>query len=372
MSVNPPAELPEGFLLRAAGIPAWGTYRRASVITRLALGVSTLALAILLIVLISLSVGPISIPVRSVASSLIGILGIDVGDVSRTHELVIQQIRLPRIIVGAAVGMGLGVAGATMQGLFRNPLADPGIIGVSAGGALGAVIAIATGAAGVFFMALPLAAFAGAMIATLVVYGISTTSGHFSMATLLLAGIAVNAFLGAIVSAIVILMPDSGAMREILFWLAGGLDSRAWEHVAMSLPLILLGALIATIMARDLNLLMLGDDEARSLGVNVAPVRLFLLVIAAMVTGVAVAVSGTIVFVGLVTPHVLRLLLGPDNRVLIPMSALGGAIFVIIADMAARTIIQPAELRVGILTAFVGAPFFILLLIQNRGRGYSL
>ena len=359
-------------MLRAAGIPTWGTYRNAGVIARLAAGSFALALAILVIVLISLSVGPVSIPARDVAIILIGLLGLDIADVSRTHELVIQQIRLPRIIVGAAVGMGLGVAGATMQGLFRNPLADPGIIGVSAGGALGAVIAIATGTAGLFFMALPLAAFSGAMIATLFVYGISTVSGHFSMATLLLAGIAVNAFLGAIVSAIVILLPDNGALREILFWLAGGLDSRAWEHVVMSLPPILAGIGIAMIMARDLNLLMLGDDEARSLGVNVAPVRLLLLAVSAMVTGVAVAVSGTIVFVGLVTPHVLRLLLGPDNRVLIPMSALGGAVFVILADTVARTVIQPAELRVGILTAFVGAPFFILLLIQNRGRGYSL
>ncbi len=359
-------------MLRVAGIPAWGAYRRSGVSTRLALGASVLALAILLVVLVALSVGPVSIPSRSVASALIGFFGIDVGNVSRTHELVIQQIRLPRIVVAATVGMGLGVAGATMQGLFRNPLADPGIIGVSAGGALGAVIAIATGAAGLFFMALPLAAFGGAMLATLVVYGISTMSGHFSMATLLLAGIAVNAFLGAIVSAIIILVPDNGALREILFWLAGSLDSRAWEHVLMSLPPILAGIAIAMVMARDLNLLMLGDDEARSLGVNVVPVRLLLLAVGAMVTGVAVAVSGTIAFVGLVTPHVLRLLLGPDNRVLIPMSALGGAVFVILADTVARTVIQPAELRVGILTAFVGAPFFILLLIQNRGRGYAL
>ena len=359
-------------MLRVAGVPAWGTYRRASVITRLAVGALVLVLVIILTVLVSLSVGPISIPVSGVASALFSFVGIEIGDVTRTHELVIQQIRLPRVVVGAAVGMGLGVAGATMQGLFRNPLADPGIIGVSTGGALGAVIAIATGVAGVFFMALPLAAFVGAMVATLIVYGISTASGHFSMATLLLAGIAVNAFLGAIVSAIVILMPDDRTIREILFWLAGGLDSRAWEHVAMSLPLIILGVLIAAVLARDLNLLMLGDDEARSLGVNVGPLRIVLLVASAMVTGVAVAVSGTIVFVGLVTPHVLRLLLGPDNRVLIPMSAFGGAIFVIVADMAARTLIQPAELRVGMLTAFVGAPFFILLLIQNRGRGYAI
>ena len=359
-------------MLRVAGMPAWGSYRRSGVTTRLAIGSTALALAILTIVLISLSVGPVSIPVRHVATSVISAVGIDLGEATRTQELVVLQIRLPRIIVGATVGMGLGVAGATMQGLFRNPLADPGIIGVSAGGALGAVIAIATGAAALSFVALPTFAFAGAMVACLVVYAISTAGGHFSMATLLLAGIAVNAFLGAIVTAIIILLPDNGALREILFWLAGGLDSRAWEHVGIALPPILLGIAIATIMARDLNLLMLGDDEARSLGVSVVKVRLLLLATSSMVTGIAVAVSGTIAFVGLVTPHVLRLILGPDNRVLIPMSALGGAVFVVLADTVARTVIQPAELRVGILTAFVGAPFFIMLLIQNKGRSYSI
>ena len=365
-------------MLKVAALPMrrshhiWRDYRRSGVMTRLGIGAIALSLLLIVVVLISLSLGPVSIPVRNVAAILLSPVGVELADVTRTQELVVSQIRLPRIIVGASVGMALGVAGATMQGLFRNPMADPGIIGVSAGGALGAVIAIATGLAGAFFLALPVFAFVGAMTACLVVYGISTVGGHFSIATLLLAGIAVNAFLGAIVSAIVILLPDNGALREILFWLAGGLDSRAWEHVGIALPPILLGIGVATFMARDLNLLMLGDDEARSLGVNVAPVRLMLLAVAAMVTGLAVAVSGTIAFVGLVTPHVLRLLLGPDNRVLIPMSALGGAVFVILADTVARTIIQPAELRVGILTALVGAPFFIMLLIQNRGRSYSI
>ncbi len=358
--------------MRVAGIPVWGGYRRSTVITRLGVGVSAFSLLILLVLLISLSVGPVSIPVRHIAASLAGVVGFDVGEATRTQELVILQIRLPRIIVGMAVGMALGVAGATMQGVFRNPLADPGIIGISAGGALGAVIAIATGAAGLFFLALPAFAFIGAMAACLIVYGISTVGGHFSMATLLLAGIAVNAFLGALVSAIVVLLPNTGALREILFWLAGGLDSRAWEHVGIALPPILIGIGIAIVMARDLNLLTLGDDEARSLGVRVAPVRLLALAAASMVTGVSVAVSGTIAFVGLITPHILRLILGPDNRVLIPMSALGGAVFVILADTVARTIIQPAELRVGIVTAFVGAPFFVVLLIQNRGRAGSL
>ena len=284
----------------------------------------------------------------------------------------IEQIRLPRILVGVVVGVALGVAGATMQGLFRNPMADPGIIGVSAGGAVGAVAAIATGMASLFFLALPLFAFAGAIIASFLVYGIAAVGGRFSMATLLLAGVALNAFLGAVVSAIIILLPGNEALREVLFWLAGGLDSRAWEHVRISAPPILAGTAVILLMARDLNLLMLGDDEARSMGVRVGIARVALLSAAALVTGAAVAVSGTIAFVGLVTPHVLRLLMGPDHRVLVPMSALGGAVFVTVADTVARTIIQPAEFRVGVLTAFVGAPFFIFLLIRNKRQVYSL
>ncbi|MCY4625397.1 MAG: iron ABC transporter permease [Chloroflexi bacterium] len=339
---------------------------------RLALGGGVLCLLILVCGLVSLSLGPVSIPVSHVAAIMLGFLGLDGGEFTRTEQLVIEQIRLPRIVVGGAVGMALGVAGATMQGLFRNPMADPGIIGVSAGGAVGAVVAIATGAAGLFFLALPTFAFVGAIAATFLVYGIAAVGGHFSMATLLLAGVAVNAFLGAIVSAIIILLPDNEALREILFWLAGGLDSRSWEHVRISAPLIIGSAAVIALLTRDLNLLTLGDDEARSMGVRVGFTRTVLLTAAALATGAAVAVSGTIAFVGLVTPHILRLVMGPDHRVLIPMSAVGGAVFVILADTFARTIIQPAEFRVGVLTAFVGAPFFILLLIRNKRQAYSL
>ena len=355
-----------------AGIQSLRGYRQLGVKTRLAIGLSTLALLVLAVGLVSLSLGPVDIPVSHVAWIALSAVGFDVPEFGRTEQLVIDQIRLPRIIVGAAVGMALGVAGATMQGLFRNPMADPGIIGVSAGGALGAVIAIAAGLAGLFFLALPMFAFVGAMGAALLVYGIAVVGGHFSMATLLLAGVAVNAFLGAIVSAIIIVLPDNEALREILFWLAGGLDSRSWEHVRIAGPLILGSVAVLLLLARDLNLLMLGDDEARSMGVRVGATRVTMLLAASLATGAAVAVSGTIAFVGLVVPHTLRLILGPDNRVLIPMSALGGAVFVILADTVARTVIQPAEFRVGILTAFVGAPFFILLLIKNKRQVYSL
>ena len=347
-------------------------YRQMGISARLAIGLSALLALVLAVGLVSLSLGPVDIPVSHVTWIVLSAIGIDVPEFGRTEQLVIEQIRLPRIIVGAAVGMALGIAGATMQGLFRNPMADPGIIGVSAGGALGAVVAIATGLTGLFFLALPVFAFVGAMAAAFLVYGIAVVGGHFSMATLLLAGVAVNAFLGAVVSAIILFLPDNEALREILFWLAGGLDSRSWEHVRIAGPLIVGSAVILLLMARDLNLLMLGDDEARSMGVRVGATRIVLLAAAALATGAAVAVSGTIAFVGLVIPHILRLLLGPDNRVLIPMSALGGAAFVILADTVARMIIEPAEFRVGVLTAFVGAPFFILLLIKNKRQVYSL
>ena len=359
-------------MLRVVGISALRSYRQSGVTTRLAVGSATLGILAVVAVLVSLSMGPVEIPVSRVAAIILSMVGLDLGEYGRTEGLVIEQIRLPRIVAGALVGAALGVAGATMQGLFRNPMADPGIIGISAGGALGAVVAIVTGMAGMFFLALPALAFIGAIGASFLVYGIAIAAGRFSMATLLLAGVAVNAFLSAIVSALIYLLPNIDSLREIIFWLAGGLDSRSWEHVQVSAPLILGGMAAMFLMSRDLNLLMLGDDEARSMGVRVGFTRPALLMAAALATGAAVAISGIIAFVGLVTPHILRLIFGPDHRVLIPMSAIGGAVFVIAADTVARTIIQPAEFRIGILTAFVGAPFFVFLLIRNRRQVYSL
>ena len=347
-------------------------FRRLEVGTRLAISLSLLATLVVVTGLVSLHLGPVPIQTTTVFKSALSAIGIEGLAVDRTAQLVVEQIRLPRILVGAAVGMALGLAGTSMQGLFRNPMADPGIIGVSAGGAVGAVAAIALGWANWFLLALPTFAFAGAISALFLVYGIAAVGGRLSMATLLLAGVAVNAFLGAVVSAIIYLIPNEGALREILFWLAGGFDSRSWDHVRIAIPPIATGSLVLVLAARDLNLLVLGDDEARSLGVRIGVVRALVLAASALVTGSAVAVSGTIAFVGLVTPHMLRLVLGPDHRILMPTSALGGALFVMLADMVARTVIQPAEFRVGILTAFVGAPFFVFLLIKNKRHVYAL
>ena len=341
-------------------------YREAGVETRLAIGVAALGTLLAAAALVSLTMGPVKISPGHVAGVILQPLGIEDISITRTEELVIAQIRLPRIIVGGLVGMALGTAGAAMQGLFRNPMADPGIIGVSSGGATGAVLAIALHLDRLFPLALPLFAFSGAMGAAFLVYGIAALGGRFSMATLLLAGVAVGSFLGAVISATLVTLPNNDSVREILFWLAGGLDARSWNHVRLSAPLIMLGLGCLFVLSRNLNLLMLGDDEARSLGVRVSLTRPLILTAASLVTGVAVAVSGTIAFVGLVVPHILRILIGPDNRVLLPLSALGGGLFVIAADTLARTIVQPAEFRVGILTSLVGAPFFLLLLLRNK------
>lgn len=358
--------------MRVAPLQSIWPLRESGVTTSLAIGASLLAMLLILASLVSVTLGPVNIPAVQVAAVVLAPLGLEVAPYSRTEELVVEQLRLPRIIVAALVGMALGIAGATMQGLFRNPMADPGIIGVSAGGAAGAVLSIALGLSRLFFLALPLFAFLGAMGAAFLVYGIAIAGGRVSMATLLLAGVAVSAFLGAVISAVLVLVPSNEALREILFWLAGGLDSRSWDHVHLSAPLILAGSALIVILARDINLLMLGDDDAKSMGVRVGVIRPILIAAASLVTGVAVAVSGTIAFVGLVVPHMLRLVFGPDHRVLIPVSALGGASFLVIADTLARVVVQPAEFRVGIITAFVGAPFFIFLLVHNRRRAEAL
>lgn len=319
--------------------------------------------------LASLALGPVAISPLQVVSIVMSPLGVDLAPYEATQQAVLLHLRLPRILVGALVGMALGASGATMQGVFRNPLADPGIIGVSAGGALGAVVALALGIERLFPLALPISAFGGAIGAASLVYGISWLGGRATPGTLLLAGVAVSSFFGAVISFVLIaLSPYSDALRGALFWLFGGLEGRGWEHARLASPFILGGVLGMVTLARELNLLMLGDEEAHSLGVRVALVRLVLIALASLATGVAVAVSGGIAFVGLVVPHMLRLLFGPDNRVLLPISALGGALFLVGADTLARTVVSPAEVRVGVITALVGAPFFLFLLVRSKRR----
>ncbi len=333
------------------------------------MGSVVIGLLLLAASLTALSTGPVAIAFADVLSAVFSWAGLGDSSATSTQQAVIENIRIPRLLLALGAGAGLGVAGVTMQGLFRNPLADPGIIGVSAGGALGAVIAIAAGLAATSTLFLPLFAFVGAGVSTIVVFTVGIAAGgRVSMASLLLAGVAVSSFFGAVTSAVIILTADLEAQRQMVFWLAGGLEGARWESIRIVLPIMLIGGGIILALARDLNLLLVGEDEAKSLGVRVGFVRVVLLAAAALMTGTAVAFTGTIAFVGLVVPHSIRLLIGPDHRALIPLSALGGGLFLLIADTLARNLASPAELRVGIITAMFGAPFFLLLLIRNRSR----
>ncbi|HAG54846.1 MAG TPA: iron ABC transporter permease [Dehalococcoidia bacterium] len=319
-------------------------------------------------VIVASAVGPFNIPISHTVSTLLDLIGIGDSTAKPTEQAIIQSIRLPRIFLAFLVGSALGISGGIMQGLFRNSMADPGIIGVSSGGATGAVAAIASGASTVSTLFLPLFAFIGSGVAMATVFLIASIGGRFSMMTLLLGGIAVGSFLGAITTATIVLTDNLSVQRQIIFWIAGGMDTARWESVRIAAPIIVTGALIAVFVARDLNLLLVGEDEARALGVRVTLVRNTLLVAASLITGAAVAFSGIIAFVGLIVPHVVRLVVGADHRVLLPLSALAGGLFLLIADTAARVVLSPAELRVGILTALIGAPFFIYLLVRNRTR----
>ena len=343
-----------------------------SLVKRLGGGVLLLGSAIVVMVVVASAVGPFNIPVLHTVSTLLSVIGIGESSAEPTERAIIESIRLPRIFLALLVGAALGISGGIMQGLFRNSMADPGIIGVSSGGATGAVFAIASGASTVSTFFLPLFAFIGSGISMAVVFLIASVGGRVSMVTLLLGGIAVSAFLGAITTATIILTDDLNVQRQIIFWIAGGVDTARWESVRIAAPIILAGAVISVFVARDLNLLLVSEDEARALGVRVTLVRNTLLVSASLITGAAVAFSGIIAFVGLIVPHVVRLVVGADHRVLLPLSALGGGLFLLIADTAARIVLSPAELRVGVLTALIGAPFFVYLLVRNRSRALMM
>ncbi len=286
---------------------------------------------------------------------------------SEVERVIILQIRLPRVIVGGLAGAALAVAGAQLQGVFRNPLAESSVIGASQGAALGAVVAFVTHLAVRSPLWIPLFAFAGAFGALFLVYLISSRGGRTPVATLLLAGIALGAFLSAVASLLISLsFVDWQVAAEIVFWMMGGLDNRTWTHVWISLPFVAVGVLVSLWLARDLDLLLLGEEASASLGVHVERVKAVVLWTAAVLTGAAVAVSGVVGFAGLVVPHAIRLVLGPAHRVLLPASAVAGASFLMVCDLLARTIRDSGEVRLGIVTAAFGAPFFLYLLRRRR------
>ena len=298
---------------------------------------------------------------------------VDLSGIPEADQVIVWLIRMPRVLVAGLAGAALAVAGAQLQSVFRNPLAEPSVIGVSQGAALGAVVAFITGLTVRSPLWLPLAAFVGAFLALFTVKLIATRAGRAPIATLLLSGIATGAMISACSSLLISLsFVNWEVAAEIIFWMMGGLDSRTWTHVWISLPLVSVGVAISLWFSRDLDLLLLGEETSKSLGVDAEAVKRIILATAALLTGSAVAVSGVVGFVGLVVPHAIRLVLGPAHRKLLPASVVAGASFLIACDLLARTANPPAEIRLGIVTALFGAPFFLYLL-RNRSKeiGYS-
>lgn len=340
-----------------------------SVRARLTIGI--LLAALVVTILLSLASGASDASAWAVLRDWLS--GAEAGALSERDRIIIYDIRMPRIVMGMLVGAALAVAGAIMQGLFRNPLADPGLIGVSAGAALAAVGMIVLGASflaplssllGIY--ALPVAAFAGGLVSTLLLYRISTRRGQTSVATMLLAGIALAALAGALMG-LLIFIADDRQLRDLTFWQLGSLAGATWVKVAAIGPIIALALAAAPFLARGLNALALGEATANHLGIPVQRFKYVAIVSVAAATGASVAVSGGIGFVGIVVPHMLRLAIGPDNRYLLPASALLGASLLLLADAVSRTIVAPAELPIGIVTAAAGAPFFLWILLRKRG-----
>ena len=325
-----------------------------------------LGLLTLAALLLSVGVGAVRIAPDEVAAILAGHLGIDLGvAVDPQQDRILWGIRLPRVVLAVLVGSALGVSGATLQGMFRNPLADPGLIGVSSGAALGAVASVALGVNVLGLMTLPVFAFAGGALTAVGVYLLSRHNGRTEVVTLILVGIALNTAAGAGTGLLTYVATDQ-QIRAVVFWSLGSLGSATWDSVLAATPFVVVGILLVQRWGRVLNLLVLGEAEARHLGVDTERARVELIALTALMTGAAVAVAGVIGFVGLIVPHLIRQVAGPDHRVLLPASALGGATLLLLADLVARTVVAPAELPLGALTALAGGPVLLLLMLRTR------
>jgi iron complex transport system permease protein len=316
---------------------------------------------------LSLMIGPWELGLADVANIVYARMAGHVGDPGPA-DAIVWHGRLPRAITGVFAGFALGAAGTIMQGVFKNPLADPGIIGTSSGAALGAVIAIYLGLAARTIYVIPVFAILFAFGALVVVLLVATTGGLTSRYTLLLGGIAFNAMFAALSSIIIVLSTEQSEMaRTVVGWLMGDLNNRSWEHVNIVLATVVLGVLGSLLYARDLNILMISEELALNFGVNVAWVRNTLLFFAALLTGGAIAVAGGIGFVGLIAPHVMRGFVGSDNRLLIPAAGIMGGIIVVFSDCLVR-IWGHGGIRIGVLTALLGGPFFLFLIIRDRKK----
>lgn len=340
-----------------------------------------LAASIVVLVIVSAGSGQLSVPADEVIASVgrgwnslvaslgAGWLALPEGP-AVTHvngETTLWLVRFPRIVMAVLVGAALATAGAVMQGIFRNPLAEPGVIGVASGSAVGACAAIVFGISFAGPLTLPFVAFLGGLLATVVVYLSARSDGRTEVVTLVLTGIAINAIAGAAI-ALFMFLGSTQEREQIVFWQLGSLNGTRWQDVAIVLPLTVIGVACALLLAGSLDLLALGERQASHIGVNVERLHVVAIVVVALLTSGAVALVGIISFVGLVVPHLMRMILGPGHRLLVPASALGGAALLLAADLIARTSIPSAELPIGMLTALMGGPFFFWLLRQTRRR----
>lgn len=328
-----------------------------------------LAASLVVVTLLSAALGQMQIPVTEVIGSLCRRAGLTCG-AAPSHPLAdaaLWEVRFPRVVLGVFVGAALAAAGAIMQGVFGNPLADPGIVGVSSGAAMGASLMIVTGLAAGSSFAIPIGAFITGTLTALLIYSMARSRGRTQVVTLILVGVAVNAFCGAAL-ALMTFAADMNQREQIVFWQMGSLAGALWDAVGTVLPLLIVGLVLAFGISGKLDLLSLGDDAARHLGVNIERLRIYAIAIVAVLTAAAVAFAGIIGFVGLVVPHLIRMLVGPGHRVLVPASALGGAVLLVLADTFARTAVPYAELPLGMLTALIGGPFFFLLIKRSRSK----
>jgi iron complex transport system permease protein len=320
------------------------------------------------VIALATTVGSVQIPFSTIwriLFSQLPLVDIDPAWLGTT-ETIILEIRLPRVILAGLVGAALALAGATYQGLFRNPLADPYLIGVAQGAALGAVVGflLPFDWHGMGFGIIPILAFSGALFSVAVVYSLARVGKTLPMTTLILAGVALGALWGSIVSYLIITSGEK--IHGIIFWLMGSFALSEWSEVKVVLPYVVVGVVIILLYARSLNIMQLDEEQAQQLGINVEKVKLVLLAAATLITAAAVSFVGTIGFVGIIIPHAVRLIWGPDHRFLLPLSVLTGAVFLILADLVARTVLAPVEIPIGVITAICGAPFFLYLLRRRK------
>lgn len=334
---------------------------------------SVLVLILLILVIISSTLGIANITffqTMKILASKLPFIGkyINTESISNTHALIILNIRLPRIVLAALIGAGLSIVGTVFQALFKNPMADPYVLGISSGSALGASIAITIGFQVTMLGVggITLFAFIGAILTTIIVYNIAKVGTKLPTNTLLLAGVSMSFLLSSLISLIMIFNREQ--VDQIVFWTMGSLSSANWKQVFSLLPFIFISTILILSYSKDLNVILTGDETASSLGIEVERVKKILIIISSIIIAACVSVSGIIGFVGLIIPHMIRMLVGPDHRVLLPFSALGGAIFMIISDTLARTLVPPAEIPVGAITSIFGAPYFIYLLIRNKKK----